>query len=123
MADALVTVAEVDPFPATAERAGFRDEERQELIWFLADNPETGDVIPGTGGLRKLRWRGKGKGKRGGYRVIYYFFNESAPIYLLAVYPKNERIDLTSQQRARLSTLAKELKSAAGVPRTRRAVR
>lgn len=69
----LITVAEVDPFAARAARAGLTEDERHRITLFLAHNPEAGGVIPGTGGLCKLRWAGKGKGKSGGYRVIYYF--------------------------------------------------
>jgi mRNA-degrading endonuclease RelE of RelBE toxin-antitoxin system len=113
MKSILITVAEVDPFAATAARAGLTEEERQQLTIFLARNPAVGDLIPGTGGLRKLRWAGKGKGKSGGYRVIYYYFNEAIPVYLLAVYPKNQQVDLTPQQKTRLIALGTALKAEA----------
>jgi mRNA-degrading endonuclease RelE of RelBE toxin-antitoxin system len=119
MKERLITVAEVDPFPATAARAGLTEEERQQITVFLAQNPRAGDLIVGTGGIRKLRWAGKGKGKSGGYRVIYYYFNESIPVYLLAVYPKNQQVDLTAQQKARLSALSAALK-ATGAQKVRR---
>jgi mRNA-degrading endonuclease RelE of RelBE toxin-antitoxin system len=118
-----ITVAEVDPFEASAGRAGLMEEERKELTDFIARNPEAGDVIPGTGGLRKLRWAGKGKGTRGGYRLIYYFFNEGIPIYLLAIYPKSQQIDLTPEQKKRLTTLAERLKDAARAKDAPRRVR
>jgi len=120
MAGVPVTVAEVEPFPATAGRVGLTEREREEITVFLARHPDEGDVIPGTGGLRKLRWSGKGKGKRGGYRVIYYFFNEALPVYLLAVYAKNQQIDLTSRQRVRLIALAEQLKAQASSSKRRR---
>jgi len=66
MGKRLVTVAEVDPFAATAERARLTEAQRTEIVVFLARNPEAFAVIPGTGGLRKLRWVGKSKGKSGG---------------------------------------------------------
>jgi mRNA-degrading endonuclease RelE of RelBE toxin-antitoxin system len=113
MASGLITVAEVDPFPATARRAGLTEEERQEITLYLAHRPDAGGVIQGTGGLRKLRWPGSGKGKRGGYRVIYYFFDDEVPLYLLAIYPKNQQVDLTPQQKERLSVLADALKAEA----------
>lgn len=118
-----ITVAEIDPFDATARRAGLSDQERAELIAFLAANPQAGDVIPGTGGLRKLRWARTGEGKRGGYRAIYYFFTDEVPIYLLAIYAKNQQVDLSAQQKRRLSELAVELKASARKavrPRTKR---
>jgi hypothetical protein len=108
-----ITVAEVDPFDATARRAGLSDAERRELVEFLATHPEAGVIIPGTGGLRKLRWARPGKGKSGGYRAIYYYFSEGVPIYLLAIYAKNQQVDLTSAQKVRLSALADELKTQA----------
>ncbi|OHB72560.1 MAG: transcriptional regulator [Planctomycetes bacterium RBG_16_43_13] len=56
----------------------------------LASKPDAGDVIPGSGGVRKIRWSGKGKGKRGGLRIIYYWRNKQNEIWLLTVYAKNE---------------------------------
>jgi len=64
----------------------------------LVLRPEQGSVVPGSGGLRKLRWRDKGQGKRGGVRVVYYRIPEAETIYLLAVYSKSERTDLTPDQ-------------------------
>jgi mRNA-degrading endonuclease RelE of RelBE toxin-antitoxin system len=68
-------------------------------------NPETGKVIPGSGGLRKLRWRGSGRGKRGGIRVIYYWIQQKDRIYLLIAYAKNRQEDLTVDQLKILKTL------------------
>ncbi len=74
------------------------DDEYRLLQTALVLRPEQGALIPGTGGLRKLRWGGKGHGKRGGYRVIYYWERPSDTIYMLYLYPKNEQEDLTAQQ-------------------------
>ena len=65
------------------------DDEYSELQWFLAAAPESGPVIPGTGGVRKLRWRAPGRGKRSGYRVIYYLKRVDGVIWMLTMYPKN----------------------------------
>lgn len=68
----------------------------------LMSNPKQGDVIQGTGGLRKIRVASKGKGKRGGSRVIYYFLDEKRRFYLLTIYGKNEMSDLTVDQKKQL---------------------
>jgi mRNA-degrading endonuclease RelE of RelBE toxin-antitoxin system len=66
------------------------DEEYAAFQWELALHPEKGDLIPGSGGLRKIRWAGKGRGKRGGVRMIYYYKNQEGQIWLLTIYAKNE---------------------------------
>ena len=73
------------------------DDEYYELQAMLADQPKAGDVIPGAGGLRKLRWRAKGRGKRGGLRVIYYCWSEDR-LYMIFVYDKARQGDLTPEQ-------------------------
>ena len=89
----------------------FDDEELATLIAFVAANPEAGRVIPETGGIRKLRWAARGKGKRGGARVIYYFRNESFPVYLLSAYAKSEKSDLSKTERNALRKLVPQLLS------------
>ena len=71
-----------------------------------------GDLIPGTGGVRKLRWGVEGRGKRGGARIIYYFHSDRMPLYLLAVFTKNERADLSPSERATLRSLVDQLVAA-----------
>lgn len=70
------------------------DEEYRELQLYLVLRPEAGALIPRSGGLRKLRWRLPGRGKRGGARVIYYWRSASGLLFLLFLYPKNVRSDL-----------------------------
>jgi mRNA-degrading endonuclease RelE of RelBE toxin-antitoxin system len=65
------------------------DDEYQELQKFLIERPEAGAVVRGSGGVRKLRWQAPGRGKRGGYRVIYYPKLEQGVIWMLTLYPKN----------------------------------
>lgn len=77
----------------------------RQLQTFLMLNPQSGKVIPGSGGLRKLRWSGSGRGKRGGIRVIYYWINQRDRIYLLIAYAKNRQQDLTVEQLKILMTL------------------
>ena len=70
------------------------EDEFFQLKLHLALNPTTGPVIPGTGGCRKLRWRGSGRGKRGGYRIIYYLQDRAGKIWLFTIYAKNEVDDI-----------------------------
>jgi len=74
------------------------DDDYRALQLALIFRPEQGAVIPGSGGLRKLRWGGKGRGKRGGLRIIYYQAKEEDTFYMLFVYQKNEQEDLTPTQ-------------------------
>ncbi len=86
------------------------DDEYKELQQEIADNPKKGDLIPGSGGLRKLRWSASGRGKRGGARVIYYWFVSDSTILMLFVFKKNERSDITKEQMKLLrSIVEKEL--------------
>ena len=84
------------------------DEEYRSLQMTLLLRPHQGSLIPESGGLRKLRWRLKGKGKRGGLRVIYYWDRLEQMIYMLLVYPKNEQEDLTANQLKVLSKLVEK---------------
>ncbi|HEY1375756.1 MAG TPA: type II toxin-antitoxin system RelE/ParE family toxin [Gemmataceae bacterium] len=70
------------------------DDEYQALQKLLMEQPDAGDVIPGTGGVRKLRWRAPGQGKRGGYRVVYFARVERGVIWMLTMYPKNVKDDI-----------------------------
>lgn len=66
------------------------DDEYSLLQWELVTRPEVGSLIPNSGGLRKIRWQGHGKGKSGGYRIIYYWQVSKHEIWLLTIYAKNE---------------------------------
>jgi hypothetical protein len=83
-------------------------EEYRGLQLALVLRPEQGSVIPGSGGLRKVRWRAKGKGKSGGVRVIYYWITEEDQIYMLMLYGKSDQADLTSAQARTLRKLVRE---------------
>lgn len=107
----LVTVAETPEFVRKAS-ALLTEAECSDLILYLAARPESGDLIVGTGGLRKLRWRRAGSGKRGGTRVIYYFHDRAMPLYLLTVYAKSERDDLSADDRRAFAVLARRLVAA-----------
>jgi hypothetical protein len=89
----------------TRHLSGYLDDEQyRELQTRLAANPELGDLMPGTGGFRKLRWADarRGKGRRGGLRVIYYYFSSVQQIWLMTLYDKNEAADLTPQEKKAL---------------------
>ncbi len=79
---------------------------------YLVGHPDAGNVIPGSGGIRKLRWAAKGKGKRGGARIIYLYVVVAGKIYLMRCYPKNEKADLTADEKKRLRQIAAHLKGA-----------
>jgi mRNA-degrading endonuclease RelE of RelBE toxin-antitoxin system len=97
MRAAPMTVVETPLFLRKA--ALLSEGERAELLAFLGSNPEAGSVIPETGGIRKIRWAAPGRGKRGGFRVIYYFHDENFPLFLLTMYAKNQQANLTKAER------------------------
>ena len=104
----LITVAETGEYQRRAEKL-LAGNERQDIVNYVAAFPKAGDLIPGTGGVRKLRWRRGGKGKSGGVRVIYYFHSERMPLYLLSVFSKNERADLSQSERNGLAAMVELL--------------
>ena len=105
-----ITVAEVPEYIRRAARL-LSQSERDELVEYVAANPRAGDLIPGTGGVRKLRWARSGRGKSGGARVIYYFHSEVLPLYLLTVFGKGEKADLSQAERNELAKLVQILKA------------
>ena len=84
------------------------DDEYRSLQTALIFRPEQGPLIPETGGLRKVRLGGRGKGKRGGYRIIYYWNKPTETFYMLLVYPKSKQEDLTPMQRKLLGKIVSE---------------
>ena len=104
----MITIAETEPFQKKIEKL-LSDLERVELISYLSEFPGSGALIQGTGGIRKLRWARKGSGKSGGIRVIYYYHSEIMPLYLLAVFGKNEKANISDKEKNILSKAVKEL--------------
>ena len=87
------------------------DPEYKELQKALCLNPAAGDVIIGSGGLRKIRWRTRSRGKRGGIRVIYYWFVSDDELFMLLAYGKNEKDDLSARELSVLRSIVEgELK-------------
>ena len=110
------TVAETPTFSRQADKL-FSEDERRELIDHLAGDPLAGEEIPGTGGVRKLRFGVLARGKRGGARVIYFFGGDRMPIYALLAYAKSARTDLSPSERRAVASIVATLK---GVGKERR---
>ncbi len=103
-----ITVVETRPFIADAEKC-LSNDEREEFIEYIARNPTAGVVISGTGGVRKVRWGAAGRGKRGGVRIIYYHHSERIPLFLLTVYAKAHKTDLSPAEKAAMRRLVAEI--------------
>ncbi|TCK17658.1 RelE toxin of RelEB toxin-antitoxin system [Thiogranum longum] len=106
----MITVAETGTFQRKANQL-LSEEEKSDLIAYLSENPQSGVLIQNTGGIRKLRWARSGGGKSGGVRVICYFHSEIMPLYLLTVFGKNEKANISMKEKQVLSRLVKELVS------------
>jgi mRNA-degrading endonuclease RelE of RelBE toxin-antitoxin system len=102
------SVAETPTFTRQAEKL-FDETEKMELISFLSIHPLAGDIITGTGGVRKLRFAASGRGKRGGARIIYYYLDDNIPIYALLAYPKNAKVDLTPDEKRGVTAFVKAI--------------
>lgn len=100
-----ITVAETPLFIRQAAEV-WDEVEHEAFVTFVASNPEIGEVIPDTGGVRKVRWSRAGSGKRGGVRVIYFYHDVGRPLYLLMVYAKARQENLSPDQTRAVRTLA-----------------
>ena len=110
----MITVAETVPFQRKAATL-LSSKEKDGLIAYLAEHPSAGDLVQGTGGVRKIRWARGGRGKSGGARVIYYYHNETMPLYLLTIFGKNEKANTSKEEKHLLSDLVRELVAYWGV--------
>ena len=86
------------------------EEDYRRLQQVLADRPDAGHLIPSTGGLRKYRWSLPGRGKRSGARVIYFWRVSESQILMLAIYAKNERVDLSADDKRVLKKIVENWK-------------
>ena len=102
-------VVETAPFIAAARAARLSNGEIDRIIDSLARRPDAGDPIQGTGGARKVRFAGRAKGKSGGYRVITFYSGSDVPVFLLTVFAKGERADLSKAERNALAHLTRML--------------
>jgi hypothetical protein len=105
----LQAVAELPQFIRDSEAAGLSNEERMAIIDAIAANPTLGDIIRGSGGLRKVRFPRHGKGKSGGYRVITAHFGPDAPVYLVALLSKGERSNFSAAEIASFRKLTNDI--------------
>ena len=106
-----VTVVELRSFLRMA--ADIWDEaDRADFVDFIARNPDIGDLIPGLGGIRKVRWRRPGMGRRVGARVVYYYHDLDMPLFLLLAYAKAWRGDMTPDEKKRVHDLASAIRQA-----------
>jgi len=112
MSALLPTVVETSAFTRRAEKL-LSAEEYEELVIYLARYRETGDEIPGTVGVRKLRFAAFGRGKSGGVRAVYYYYDEDTPLYAIFLYGKNEQTDLSPAQKKEVTAFAAIIKAAA----------
>lgn len=115
----LPTVVETSVFRRKAEKL-LTSDEYDDLLFYLSRYYAVGDEIPGTGGVRKLRYAIGGRGKSGGVRVIYYFFDEVNPVLALFLYGKNEQGNLTPAEKKVAASLAAAMKAEAKARRVKR---
>lgn len=105
----MITVVETPMFLKDVKRANLDEDEHSKLINFLASNPKVGAVIEGTGGVRKVRFAAQGRGKGGGYWVVYYFHSDEIPLFALALFAKNEKANLSKTDRNELKVLMTQI--------------
>lgn len=111
MSNKLITIAETQAYKAQAKSV-LNEQDRQDVVDMIAADPTCGMLMQGTGGVRKVRVALSGRGKSGGARVIYFFHNDAIPVYLLAVFAKNEKDNLTKAERNALKTMTQGIVTA-----------
>jgi hypothetical protein len=102
-------VVETPAYLSAAKDAGVSEDERTAIVDMLAADPTAGEIMPGCGGARKMRVAGKGKGKSGGYRLITYFGGVDIPVFLITIFAKGEKVNLTKAERNMLAERVKLL--------------
>jgi len=106
-----VEFVSIDVFNRVWDDLGLTDDDLKDLQEYLIINPETGSVIQGTGGVRKIRWALQNKGKSGGIRVLYIDFIIYEKIYLLMAYPKNQKDNISDKEKKIIKQLVTDLKN------------
>ena len=100
----LLAVVETPAFLRDSKKL-LNDDEREALVYYLSSSPKSGDLVKGTGGIRKLRWSREGAGKSDSYRVIYFFHSMKIPLFILNVFAKNEKVNINQAERNELKRL------------------
>ena len=100
----LNTIVELPEFIKKSDKI-LSDDEKNNLIYYLSLHPKSGVILKGTGGIRKLRWASKGKGKSGGLRIVYFYYNADLPLFLLTLFSKGEKANINNTERNELSKL------------------
>ncbi len=106
------TVIETDDFLKDAKAAGLSEEDRKEIVDFVSENPLVGDGMAGTGGARKFRFAAKGKGKSGGVRIITFYSGSDIPVFLLNVFAKGDKTNLTKAECNALKSILRDIAKA-----------
>jgi mRNA-degrading endonuclease RelE of RelBE toxin-antitoxin system len=104
----LITIVETHSFQKKSQKF-LSESEVDKLKNFLSLNPQSGDIIPGLRGIRKIRWQVNQKGKSGGARIIYFFYNANMPVFLLDIYRKSEKSDMSFKEKKMLNSMVDEL--------------
>ncbi|MBV7257938.1 type II toxin-antitoxin system RelE/ParE family toxin [Pacificimonas sp. WHA3] len=108
------TVIETESYLRAVKDAKMTEAEREAAVALVATDPEAGDVIQATGGVRKARLAGRGKGKSGGYRIVWYYGGGDIPVFLLTVFGKGEKANLSQGERNALRSLTGTLRRSLG---------
>lgn len=108
------SVIETNAYLAAAKDAGATEDELMQIVELLASDPATGAMMQGCGGVRKFRFAKPGRGKSGGYRVIHYYGGDDIPIFLLTMFGKSEKDNLSKDERNALANLTKRLRASLG---------
>jgi hypothetical protein len=106
------TVVETPEYLSDARAARLTEHEQSAIVEFIASHPNAGDIIPNTGGARKVRFAGRGKGKSGGYRVVTFYTGPDLPVFLLNVFAKGDKINLTRAERNELRVILADIAAA-----------
>ena len=104
------TVVETPTYLTAAAKAGMTEAERVAAVDQIAADPQAGDIIPGGGGVRKVRVAGRGKGKSGGYRILTYYLTDDEPVFLISVINKSKADNLSDAQKAVVKKVAKGIR-------------